>query len=306
MKNKILKIQKCCAILLLPMLFSACHAEVEVDEQFVNEFSTEMQPKIKSMCELFVQKAQENGLYFTQTMFGQFKFVGLKDKKYQILKFEKQSYEPLKPANVILDISGDYIKNEDVIHLEKSKQDNEFIAQDLVLVQKQADQYLVNDFESVARQISWNNQFGSEDGFLKKIDCTEQSYKGYSGEEEQAPSFQDLPKQLKTVVLNVPLHAQIHDAQDITQDLLDSDDPETPIEQRIEINTSDARKLFKHQQICIIQGHGKLWSGMIEEPRQPLSSAIIFVYTSDPSEKLGPVRKGDIISTSEKECQQQN
>ena len=108
------------------------------------------------------------------------------------------------------------------------------------------------------------------------------------------------------MVLNVPLHAQIHDAQDITQDLLDSDDPETPIEQRIEINTSDARKLFKHQQICIIQGHGKLWSGMIEEPRQPLSSAIIFVYTSDPGEKLGPVRKGDIISTSEKECQQQN
>ena len=82
MKNKILKTQKFCTILSLPMLFSACHAEVEVDEQFVNEFSTEMQPKIKSMCEMFVQKAQENGLYFSQTIFGQFKFIGLKDKKY--------------------------------------------------------------------------------------------------------------------------------------------------------------------------------------------------------------------------------
>ena len=304
MKHKITKNQKCCAILLLPMLFSACQAKPIVDEQFLNVFTPDMQPKIKMMCETFSSSTNENGLYYSQTMFGQYKFLGLKDKKYQILKFENKAHEALKPAHVILDISGSYTKNEAIIHIEKSPQDEEFIAQDLVLVQKQTDQYLVNDLESVARQISWNHQFGNEDGFLKKMDCTEQRYKQYRGEEEEAPSFQNLPAQLKAMVLEKPLHIQVHTAQDIRQELLENDDPETPVEQVIEMNTSDARKLFKHQQICIIQGHGKAWSGMIEEPKQPFSSAFFFVYTSDPSEKLGPVQQGDMISTSEQECQE--
>lgn len=303
MNHRIIKIQKYAVALLFPFMLSACQAKTEIDVPFLNEFSAEMRPKIKVMCEMYVHSSQESGLYFSQTLFGQYKFIGLKNNKYQILKFEKNIYEQSQPAKIILDILGDYAKSDAIIHLGQSKQDADFIAQDILWVRKNTAEYLVNDYETVARQISWNRQFGSEDGFLKKIDCTEQSYKTYQGEEEQAPVHQELPKQLKEIILEKPLHTQVQTAQDIKQELLENDDPETPVEQIIEINTPNSSQLFRHQQICIIQGQGKAWSGMIEEPKSPLSSAVIFVYKSETNEKLTPVQKGDIISTSEKECQ---
>lgn len=303
MNHKIIKIQKYVFALLFPFMLSACQAEIQVEVPFLNEFSAEMRPKIKMMCEMYVHSSQENGLYFSQTLFDQYKFIGLKNNKYQILKFEKKLYEQSQPAKIILDISGDYSKSGAIINLGQSKQDADFISQDILWIRKNTVEYLVNDYESVARQISWNRQFGSEDGFLKKIDCTEQSYKAYQGEEEQVPVYQELPKQLKKIVLEKPLHTQVQTAQDIKQELLENDDPETPVAQIIEINTPNSSQLFQHQQICIIQGQGKGWSGMIDEPKSPLSSAIIFVYKSETNEKLPPVQKGDMISTSEKECQ---
>lgn len=303
MNHKIIKIQKYVFALLLSFMLSACQAKTEVEVAFLNEFSAEMRPKIKVMCEMYVHSSKESGLYFSQTLFGQYKFMGLKNNKYQILKFEKKLYEESQPAKIILDILGDYNKSDAIIHLRKSKQDADFTAQDILWVRKNTEEYLVNDYESVARQISWNRQFGSEDSFLKKIDCTEQSYKAYQGEQEQSPMYQELPKPLKEMVLEKPLHTQVETAQDIKQELLENDDPETPVEQIIEINTPNSSQLFRHQEICIIQDQGKAWLGMIEEPKSPLSSAVIFVYKSEINEKLPPVQKGDLISTSEKECQ---
>lgn len=126
--------------------------------------------------------------------------------------------------------------------------------------------------------------------------------KNYQEEDEPAPEYKMLPDRIKAMVIDQPLHLKIQSAEDISKQLKENDDPETAVEQHIQIVTPDSSKLFMNQPICIIQGQGRAWTGYIEHPHQPLSTAWIYVYQFEPNSKLDIAKQGDVISTSNQEC----
>lgn len=296
------------SIVLMLSFSEGSRAASAVDDRFLQEFSHEIRPQIRSMCERYDAPEQENGIYWNQYALGLNTFIGLKSGQFEILSFTDRTFLPEEPVQDIVIRHGQFAKIKNWLNLRYEKPRSEHLNdenqfQRFYHLNTPSKIFLIDDIQNLASSISWSNTMGLQQGILKKIHCHHSDFQAYQAEDEVAPDYQQLPDELQALVLEQPLHLKVKSADDIRAQLKAHDDPETPIEQVIQLYTPDARKLFQNQSICILRGQGKGWHGFIENPRQPYTTASILVYQFDDATPLNSTQPDDVVTTSEQECE---
>ena len=294
-------------------LLAGCQPKVKVDENFLNEFSASIRPKVHSLCEQYDAKHEKDGIYFRKYAFGLYTFIGLKDKRFEILQFDDSKFPPAAEVKDIFERKGQFFENKNWINFKADSFENSDLQQrssdsfeKLYYLNSSATPFLIQDIEDVAGSISWSKTMGLEQSFLKKIHCNINDYKAYKGEEESAPNYENLPNELKAHVLEKPLHLKVEFAENIRKQLEENDDPETAVEQKIGISTPTLQKLHQNQPICILQGNGKGLAGYIVQSKMPFTTAWLNVYQFEGQSNVNIAQQGDIISTSQTECESIN
>lgn len=295
-------------IFLLNPLINGCQAKPKVDQYFLQEFSEGIRPQVHSLCERYDSNDEFNGIYYSEYALGIYTLIGLKNNKFSILSFTDQQFLVQENIKDISFQTGTFSKNKNWIILETEKNmDSDLNVINnfdrLYYLRSPTEIFLIKDLEDVAISTSWSKTMGDERSHFKKINCSLNFLKKYKGEDEPAPEYKILPEQLKAMVIETPLHLKIHWAEDIKDQLKENDDPETAVEQHIKLFTPEAQKLFKNQPVCILKGQGKGWIGYIDQPSQPYTSAWISVYSFDLESSVHTANQGDVISTSQKECE---
>lgn len=291
-------------------LLAGCQSNAKVDESFLNEFSPSIRPKVQSLCERYDIDHEKEGIYFSNQALGVYTLIGLKNHNFEILRFTDRSYLPNANVSDVSIMLGHYVQNKNWFDfkIESIKNSEQGINstdnfEKLYYLNSPTSSFLIKDIEGVASSISWSKTMGLEQFFFKKIHCDIKSYKAYKGEEELAPNFKNLPDEMKALVLEQPLHLKVEFAENIGKQLAENDDPETAVEQQIRISTPTLQKLHQNQPICIMQGNGKGLSGYIDQSKTPFTTAWLSVYQFEGESNAQIAQQGDLISTSQAECE---
>ncbi len=291
-------------------LLAGCQPKVKVDENFLNEFSPSIRPKVQSLCERYDIDRETDGIYFSNQALGVYTLIGLKNNNFETLRFTDRSYLPNAKVSDVSVMLGYYVKNNNWFDfktesIKESEQDinSSDNFEKLYYLNSATAQFLIQDIEDVASSISWSKTMGLEQSFFKKIHCNINDYKAYKGEEEPAPNYENLPDVLKARVLEKPLHLKVEFAEDIRKQLEENDDPETAVEQKIKISTPTLQKLYQNQPICIYQGKAKGLIGYIDQSKTPFTTAWLSVYQFEGESNVEIGQQGNMISTSQAECE---
>lgn len=309
--KKILKFISFISTLLIVDACSWVNTKPLVDQQFVNALTLDYAQKLDKFCQKYDGNDLGQSIYYHRDFLETNIFLGLKDHNFEILSFRDFKDPTLKYMNNIYEQEGIYTKeaNKFIFKVENQKRKTDgrsdiFNIHDATLINIRNNEYLITNLDAVAHSLSWSNQLGILPVHFKKISCTYNELNDLTNIEDMSTlSFQDLPSILKEKVLERPLHLKINHVEDITQQIKEHDDPETPIVQNVKLNTNDISKLFKDQSICFFQQSGARWDGVIIEPNVPYTIAEVYLYQLDEGVEYIAMKEGDMATTSEMECE---
>lgn len=170
---------KLLSLILIPMVaLSACQSKVKADDVFLQEFSENIRPKVKTLCENFDSQDALEGVYFSRYAFGIYTFIALKNDKFEILSFDDGKFSSPHEAKDVYQQKGEYSQDKENIILQTkdihhddalSPQVAEY--EKFVYLKSTANSFLITDLEDVASSISWSKTMGSAKSQFKKIHC---------------------------------------------------------------------------------------------------------------------------------------
>lgn len=296
------------SIMLTSLSLSSCSAKAPVEAQFLEEFTEDIHDRVISMCQEYSSSQAEEGVYYSKYAFGLYTFVGLKDHKFEVLKFDDSKF-PQRNITRLYTQKGDYQKQKNTIILETKEVQN-FDAPHVVvpdfekftLLVSPKNSFLLTDLEDFSFTFNWLQKIGPENKNFKKIQCTANDLKQYKRDEEISPSYDQLPSELKAVVLKSPQHFTIEKVQDIRQDIAELVEPEDSVQQYVWFSIRNPQGLYFNQPVCLMTGKAKGQIGYMSVPKMPTSAAWFFYEKDSISEQTKYPEKGDILTTSANEC----